>query len=90
MNYYKKILKEQGEPAAKKYMQELRGKVKSKHGGGFNDPKVAKKAVEKRWLNHLTNPHRRSTVKDMSEEELLSRQDMLDAAEEDRYQQDES
>lgn len=53
-SYYEKLVEEKGETVAKEYMRELRSKRKENKGGGFNDPKVVAKAVEKRKASVLS------------------------------------
>lgn len=50
-SYYEKLVEEKGEAVAKAYMRQLRSKRKVNKGGGFNDPKVVAKAIEKRKSN---------------------------------------
>ena len=47
-SYYEKLVEEEGKEAADEYMRGLRAKRKTNTGGGFNDPDVRAKALEKR------------------------------------------
>lgn len=47
-SYYEKLVEEQGKEAADQYMRNLRAKRKVNVGGGFNNPTVRAKALEKR------------------------------------------
>lgn len=47
-SYFEKLVREKGETVAKEYMRQLRLKRKVNKGGGFNDPEVRARALEKR------------------------------------------
>jgi len=50
-SYYENLVKKIGEEAAREKMRETRSHRKINKGGGFNDPKIVKKAIKTRTVN---------------------------------------
>lgn len=52
-SHYEKLVEEQGQEAANEFMRKIRAKRKVNKGGGFNDPKTIKKALDVRAKKKL-------------------------------------